>query len=467
MARPRRVPWASKSDLVDMYELLFSPESDAPTRARGMARMSIYISSPSCPAFLPLLHSLISAAETPEPRTAEERHRMRLVCAMAIVRFVNGLVDPLQTGPYARPIAHLAISLRLPPSLISLRHRATHEDLPPLDTLLGAVKQAIQYLHDSSFVPLISQDPSSTTAQMARGGGGDRPADKLIKRWKRVNKSRLREKEVGSENASGREIQSIKRDLERIDKAELVEALVSQGGLVPLAESKRPSQDGMAPSDASLQIWSPLLSSLVELHPDFIDTLSHRILDGVSPISEPLEPKTTETRDRDGSYRWGLATWLLHLWTKDDEAALSLEAKRDLWKTLLGCLVTNDPHLRRLYSQLLVLDSTLKPIALGELLRFTGAGDDMQLDGEENLKGLEEVDQPRPRVLENGNLEAKLAEMDDRLRRVKSLREQVDDRRIRSVVDDDSVASSSDPPGWRRLSRLEWSSRPIGQRITA
>lgn len=70
--------------------------------------MSIYISSPSCPWFIHLLHSLVAAEMQPDaPSGAEEVQRARMTMAMAVVRFVNGMVDPLQTGKFS--ISHLAI----------------------------------------------------------------------------------------------------------------------------------------------------------------------------------------------------------------------------------------------------------------------------------------------------------------------------------------------------------------------
>lgn len=60
--------------------------------------MSLYLSSPSCPAFIHLLHSLLSADLLPVPKTPAEKQAVRLTCAMSTVRFINGMVDPLQTG---------------------------------------------------------------------------------------------------------------------------------------------------------------------------------------------------------------------------------------------------------------------------------------------------------------------------------------------------------------------------------
>jgi ribosomal biogenesis protein LAS1 len=60
--------------------------------------MSVYLSSPSCPSFIHLLHSLLSADLLPSDGNPAERQSTRLTCAMAVVRFINGMVDPLQTG---------------------------------------------------------------------------------------------------------------------------------------------------------------------------------------------------------------------------------------------------------------------------------------------------------------------------------------------------------------------------------
>lgn len=61
--------------------------------------------------------------------------------AAVVIRLVNGLVDPLQLGAYARSIASIANQLGLPAWLVELRHAATHEDLPSLEVLREAAQQ--------------------------------------------------------------------------------------------------------------------------------------------------------------------------------------------------------------------------------------------------------------------------------------------------------------------------------------
>lgn len=66
--------------------------------------------------------------------------------ATALVRLVNGLVDPLQLGAYARSIASIASQLGFPPWLVELRHAVTHEDLPSLELLRDAAREVYIFL---------------------------------------------------------------------------------------------------------------------------------------------------------------------------------------------------------------------------------------------------------------------------------------------------------------------------------
>ena len=71
---------------------------------------------------------------------------LRQSYAATIIRLVNGLVDPLQLGAYARSIASIANQLGLPPWLVELRHAATHEDLPSLEVLREAARQVRHFI---------------------------------------------------------------------------------------------------------------------------------------------------------------------------------------------------------------------------------------------------------------------------------------------------------------------------------
>ena len=68
-------------------------------------------------------------------------YNLRQCYSTAVIRLVNGLVDPLQSGVYARSIASRAAQLGLPGWLVEVRHAATHEELPSLEVLREAANE--------------------------------------------------------------------------------------------------------------------------------------------------------------------------------------------------------------------------------------------------------------------------------------------------------------------------------------
>lgn len=76
----------------------------------------------------------------------EDLHVLRLAATMALVRFVNEMVDPGQKGAYAQPITRLAEQIGLPRTLVDLRHSGTHDELPSVGVLQLAIEQALAWL---------------------------------------------------------------------------------------------------------------------------------------------------------------------------------------------------------------------------------------------------------------------------------------------------------------------------------
>ncbi|ORY25932.1 Las1-like-domain-containing protein [Naematelia encephala] len=473
MRAPRRLPWASKTELSELYELLFAPSADTASRQRGVARMSVYISSPSCPAFIHLLHTLVAASLRPSPpQSAEESQSTRLAMAMAVVRFVNGMVDPLQTGPYARPISHIAASLGIPPSLVSLRHRATHEDLPPLPLLEQSTYQAIEYIHRYSFLPMLSSSSLEGPAIRDRRT----KIQGLIGRWKRVMKERLREREVREDSESGKEMRRVRRALEAEDAEDVVEALCAEGALVPLARKKRPNINAVQPTDTSLLVWVPLLAHLGTSNPSIASFLADQILttllssdspqdqDGTSKSAVDLTEDVNEKRNERISFRWTLATWFLWIWTSGEaeqqNLCLDKDEKDDLWRRLMTGLIHSDEIVVKLYRSLLRIDPGRRGL--------TGLEACLLEDGaDEELAGLEDGHSDGHR--DKGDI---LLEMENRLSQLENKVNKGfvsgDSGNITLVdgdVDGEMVGQAE--KGWRLVPENEWKPCPIGMWTSA
>jgi ribosomal biogenesis protein LAS1 len=158
MRLPRRVPWASITELDEVCSWIFGDDCDIQSQTLAVQRVRIVVPLSSLAltlcklsawgAITTLPHALESTLalltvilhDHSSPSSSSFLH-LRQSYAAAILRLVNGLVDPLQLGAYARSIASIAAQLGLPSWLVELRHAATHEDLPSLQVLREAAKE--------------------------------------------------------------------------------------------------------------------------------------------------------------------------------------------------------------------------------------------------------------------------------------------------------------------------------------
>jgi ribosomal biogenesis protein LAS1 len=136
MSLPRRVPWASLHQLEQVYIAIYSTED----WDFAIKRLTAWKFAVGLPHGLDAALSLLVASEA-DNKCANNMTKLaaRHAYGLAVVRFVNGLVDPLQTGVYARSISAIALQIGLPLSFVELRHACTHEELPSLEVLREGV----------------------------------------------------------------------------------------------------------------------------------------------------------------------------------------------------------------------------------------------------------------------------------------------------------------------------------------
>eukprot|EP00601_Ochromonadales_sp_CCMP2298_P002360 CAMPEP_0173185424 /NCGR_PEP_ID=MMETSP1141-20130122/9549_1 /TAXON_ID=483371 /ORGANISM="non described non described, Strain CCMP2298" /LENGTH=538 /DNA_ID=CAMNT_0014108955 /DNA_START=61 /DNA_END=1677 /DNA_ORIENTATION=- len=104
-------------------------------------------------SFAPATHIHPHAANSPHRRSESE---LRLQYSAAVVRAVNGLVDPSQQGVFATSVLVLAGRMGLPGWLVELRHDATHAALPPLAVLRAAASALLVWYWDHYWEPQFS-----------------------------------------------------------------------------------------------------------------------------------------------------------------------------------------------------------------------------------------------------------------------------------------------------------------------
>ncbi len=209
-----------------------------------------------------LLQSLLTASliSLPPRPDAVSLTNVRLTYAMAIVRFINGMVDPMQTGTFARSITQIAQQLSIPIELVQMRHQATHEDLPSFAVLKAGLWNCLFYLRDHAMGPLVFSSAGNaatleaSTSRQARIVDMEHKLDTLLKRYKKLMKAYFASRtskaarSTGQAWVGGQELRRVLRDVEDLwaNQAEdsigreearevLVNKLVEVGFLVPLS----------------------------------------------------------------------------------------------------------------------------------------------------------------------------------------------------------------------------------------
>lgn len=366
MRLPRRVPWAHTSELEQVCAWIFADGDDVESKILAVNRLSAWKAITALPhALESTLAILVVQLQDSPSQSSFAALNLRLAYASTIIRMVNGLVDPLQVGAFARSIASIAAQLGLPSWLVELRHAATHEDLPSLELLREAARESLSWLFHNYFQPTLNPSaPPPPSAAL-------RPITPLLKAYKQLMKAvtrdaSLRKRQQGDIDAIIRDIERwiaeamVSADLvndavtwgfneyresyrgsanlkERAALEPLCDALFDVGALVPLAKKKRHApMDPFLPTASSKAVWAPLLNKLRSHHPVLPSVFINRAV--YSLLGNWLQPDPgtiaieieVEDSPRDITYDEYLARWVvwaIQTWeeTSDGENQLRKE----------------------------------------------------------------------------------------------------------------------------------------------
>ncbi|KAM0789739.1 hypothetical protein ACM66B_006594 [Microbotryomycetes sp. NB124-2] len=339
---PRIVPWSTFDEFKHVFELIFDSDGDSDSQRHGVDMIKVWMLRGNCPhaaestaAFLELvLRDSARTGQSTRPTELEQR----LGYSMALIRFVNSLIDPLQTTYYARSMATLATQIGLPLWFVELRHAATHEHLPTLVVLQDAAKQALDWLYTNYWIKTISGSGNASAPLV--------PLDDLrtlLGTYKTFAKTAVRDASQatkvkpdlqkcfrGIESWVG-EAESMGRGRERAMEG-LVEALVEVGALVPTAKKKRVSARQPTLSRELSNIWSPLISRLDDTFDGFLEALVTRMLEFLA-----LTPEDIEVSPIDKTLIATYSAWILELVNNSQDDQL-------LQTTIKSCLLAASPN---------------------------------------------------------------------------------------------------------------------------
>lgn len=137
---PAITPYRSSADLAELKAWFFDPK----LRANAVKRTKALQSRGKLPHAVDATALLISVQLTEQTDTL----LLRNAYSMALIRFVNGLLDPFQLGAFAVSLLSLAKNIGLPACFVEVRHMATHEGLPSLSLLRTMAQKALDWLYE-------------------------------------------------------------------------------------------------------------------------------------------------------------------------------------------------------------------------------------------------------------------------------------------------------------------------------
>lgn len=209
MRPPKRSPFlhARHTELLEVYRHLYpdSPllPSNASSRAHrhtALSLVQLWINRSACPFAVEttalLVQSVILdehmqqiAAQSHAPPATSSLHYaleqmgggaelgVRLNYSLALMRFVNSVVDSHQTGGFAQSIAAIAARIGLPQWFVEIRHATTHEELPSISVCRHAARAALAWLHTHFWAPQLFDTRHEPRAARADPSGSRQPAD--------------------------------------------------------------------------------------------------------------------------------------------------------------------------------------------------------------------------------------------------------------------------------------------------
>jgi ribosomal biogenesis protein LAS1 len=138
------------------WELVFKGfyGTDQAARAQALELVGVWQSRGHLPLAVEATCEFLQLRHENPQRVPSASHRYSL--GLALVRFVNGYADQLQTGQSARPILMLVRGLGLPERLVTLRHSTTHSIMPSWEALQEAADFAIDWMYQTYWAPTSS-----------------------------------------------------------------------------------------------------------------------------------------------------------------------------------------------------------------------------------------------------------------------------------------------------------------------
>lgn len=265
---PRIVVFRDAEEIRDLKNLLFGAFL---AQKRGIAKCKAYEVRGPLPPSVHATCLLLAASHGDVPSC--DLYVIRQAYSMALIRFVNEILDAAQVGRSVVPLHTLAADIRLPSAFVELRHAATHEDLPSIYVLRDLSQRALAWLYDEYWARQEAPETKAFTA------ASEDEVKNLLREWRRMKRSEPELAVVPPEIVS-----KLKLQLE-LAETEFYEVALCRNILIPAGSGVIKNRS------AVLAMWMPVFQSLGSR---FCTGLADRVVAQLSAREYP--PSRTEHR---------------------------------------------------------------------------------------------------------------------------------------------------------------------------
>lgn len=140
-------PWRTRSELEELKRWFFV-DATRESKLRGIQRVNAYLTRGS---YVP--HVIDYTARLVQCQLndlGEELESVKCQYCMVLVRFVNGMLDPVQQSQFAIPLHTLAENIGFPSWFVELRHSSTHDrELPSFEMLRMCCDEALKWVWEN------------------------------------------------------------------------------------------------------------------------------------------------------------------------------------------------------------------------------------------------------------------------------------------------------------------------------
>jgi len=460
--QPRIVPWTSIQEWEQVYHNLYSGywSNNYNVIEKGIKRIKAWKSKGKVPqaiestaTFMEIyVRDCISTNLSYYPNDDLKyfipisENELRLLYTMAFIRFVNGIVDPLQKGAYAVSISNLAEQLGLPQWFVDLRHEGTHDQLPSLKVLRNGCKQALDWLNN--FYWMKQQNFVNDTTLYVR----DKLNEYILKRKQYLKENHKEDDD--SQNYFLKYVYDVIDGVGESFRTILIPVLLEEGILIPIKKRHRPTFPQLVLEKKQLDIWIPCLEVLSEAWNDFDIELIFALLGRLDIEDSDGDGNEEETKDEyfgndekvvySPSYKATAVSWvkyILNKANKDEDISIS-----DILKI---CLNKPNKYSRMLLQDIVQKNSELKK-SLTPLLQYI----DFTILGIDRSIKLDTI-----QSLNSEEMKNEIQTLHNNLLKVKKQNEINNKNNIEEEEEDTSMFDESEE-SWVKCN--SWSRCPIG-----